>query len=60
MTGEFLPAGDSPGPGTEPERRASHADRDRVVEILSVAAGDGLLTAAELDERLEAALSART
>jgi hypothetical protein len=31
-----------------------------VVEILSVAAGDGLLTAAELDERLEAALSART
>ncbi len=60
MTGEFLPAGDSPGPGAEPELRASHADRDRVVEILRVAAGDGLLTAAELDERLEAALSART
>ena len=60
MTGEFSPAGDSPGPGAKPELRASHADRDRVVEILSVAAGDGLLTAAELDERLEAALSART
>ena len=60
MTGEFLPAGDSPGPGAEPELRASHADRDRVVEVLRVAAGDGLLTAAELDERLQAALSART
>ena len=55
MTGEFLPAGDSPGPGAEPELRASHADRDRVVEILRVAAGDGLLTAAELDERLRPA-----
>jgi hypothetical protein len=35
-------------------------DRDRVVELLRVAAGDGRLTAEELDERLEAALSART
>jgi Domain of unknown function (DUF1707) len=35
-------------------------DRDRVVEILRVAAGDGRLTAAELDERLGAALTART
>ncbi|MGH3150603.1 MAG: DUF1707 SHOCT-like domain-containing protein [Streptosporangiaceae bacterium] len=60
MTGEFLPAGDSPGPGPQPELRVSHADRDRIVEILNVAAGDGRLTAAELDERLEAALSART
>jgi hypothetical protein len=60
MTGELLPAGDSPEPGAEPELRASHADRDRVVEVLTVAAGDGLITAVELDERLEAALSART
>lgn len=30
------------------------------MEILQVAAGDGRLTAAELDERLDAALSART
>jgi Domain of unknown function (DUF1707) len=60
MTGEFWPAGGSRGPGAEPELRASHADRDRVVEILGAAAGDGLITAAELDERLEAALSART
>ncbi|MER7578828.1 DUF1707 domain-containing protein [Kitasatospora sp. NPDC097691] len=40
--------------------RASHADRDRVVDLLQVAAGDGRLTADELDERVEAALSART
>jgi Domain of unknown function (DUF1707) len=40
--------------------RASHVDRDRVVEQLRVAAGDGQLTAEELDERLEAALTART
>jgi uncharacterized protein DUF1707 len=40
--------------------RASHEDRDRVIEILRVAAGDGRLTAEELDERLEVAFSART
>ena len=40
--------------------RASHADRDRVVELLEVAAVDGRLTPGELDERLEAALTART
>ncbi|PWI45839.1 DUF1707 domain-containing protein [Streptomyces sp. ICBB 8177] len=42
------------------ELRASHDDRDRVVERLRVAAGDGRLTAQELDERLETALTART
>ncbi len=50
--------------GAEPAKpsqlRASHQDRDRVVEILRVAAGDGRLTPEELDERLEAALTART
>ncbi|NGN70195.1 DUF1707 domain-containing protein [Streptomyces sp. A7024] len=50
MSGEISPAG----------LRASHADRDRVVEVLRVAAGDGRLTAAELDERVGAALAART
>ena len=40
--------------------RASHEDRDRCVELLRVAAGDGRLTADELDERLELALTART
>jgi hypothetical protein len=42
------------------ELRASHDDRDKVVEQLRVAAGDGRLTAEELDQRLELALSART
>ena len=40
--------------------RASHEDRDRVVEMLRVAAGDGRLSADELDERVERALTART
>src|SRR3984957_13993158 len=42
------------------ELRASHQDRDRVVELLRVSAGDGRLTAEELDERLELAMTART
>ncbi len=42
------------------ELRASHEDRDRVVELLRVSAGDGRLTAEELDERLELAMTART
>jgi hypothetical protein len=40
--------------------RASHADRDQVVELLRVAAGDGRLSAEELDDRLGRALTART
>ncbi|WP_051450289.1 DUF1707 SHOCT-like domain-containing protein [Actinospica robiniae] len=40
--------------------RVSHADRDRVVEILRDAAGEGRLEADELDQRVEAALTART
>src|SRR5579872_917264 len=47
----------TPDPAT---MRASHEDRDRVVEQLRVAAGDGRLSPEELDERLERALSART
>jgi hypothetical protein len=42
------------------ELRASHADRDQVVELLRVAAGDGRLSPEELDDRLERALNART
>ena len=42
------------------ELRASHDDRDRVVELLRVSAGDGRLSAEELDERLERAMTART
>lgn len=61
MTGEVSPASDSPSSTRRPvELRASHADRDRVVEVLRIAAGDGRLTADELDQRLEIALSART
>ncbi|MGW7072303.1 DUF1707 SHOCT-like domain-containing protein [Streptomyces sp. NPDC054855] len=60
MSGENAPTGRHVGPGSSPELRASHADRDRVVDVLRIAAGDGLLTAQELDERLETALSART
>jgi hypothetical protein len=40
--------------------RVSHEDRDQIAEQLRVAAGDGRLTADELDERLESALTART
>ncbi|MEU5540586.1 DUF1707 domain-containing protein [Streptomyces sp. NPDC020362] len=60
MSGEMSPTEKHSGPGSSPELRASHADRDRAVDVLRIAAGDGLLTADELDERLEAALSART
>ncbi|GAA2359428.1 MULTISPECIES: DUF1707 SHOCT-like domain-containing protein [Streptomyces] len=60
MPGESSPAGKHSGPGSAPELRASHADRDRVADVLRIAAGDGMLTADELDERLEAALTART
>lgn len=60
MSGEISPPGKGSGPGSSAELRASHADRHRVVDVLRIAAGDGLLTADELDERLEAALSART
>ena len=60
MTGEVSPTDRPVGPRAQAELRASHEDRDRVVELLRVAAGDGRLTAEELDERLEAALTART
>jgi hypothetical protein len=44
----------------QPDLRASHEDRDRVVDALRVAGGDGRLSAEELDARLESALTART
>jgi Domain of unknown function (DUF1707) len=40
--------------------RVSHADRDRMVEILRDAAADGRLDIDELEERVERALTART
>ena len=42
------------------ELRASDADREAVAERLRAAAGEGRLTPAELEERLESAFSART
>src|SRR5215813_5287189 len=60
MAGDISPRGRSDD-GTRVDRlRASHEDRDRVIEMLRVAAGDGRLTAEELDERVEIAFSART
>ena len=47
-------------PDDVPDLRASHADRDRAVDALRVAGGEGRLSAEELDTRLESALSAQT
>ncbi|WP_329622030.1 DUF1707 domain-containing protein [Streptomyces sp. NBC_01255] len=59
-TGQHSGSGSGRGASASPELRASHEDRDRTVDVLRVAAGDGRLTLDELDERLEVALSART
>lgn len=60
MTDEAGPVDGAPGRSAAPDLRASDRERDQVVEILQVAAGDGRITAEELDERLDAALSSRT
>jgi Domain of unknown function (DUF1707) len=60
MMGEVSPVGRGDENPSQGELRASHEDRDRVVELLRVAAGDGRLTAEELDARLEEAMTART
>jgi hypothetical protein len=57
---DFPPPGDPLGPVPPPEMRASDADRDRVMDVLRDATAEGRLTADELDERLAAALTART
>jgi hypothetical protein len=59
MTDEGLPVAPHDAQA-KPELRASDEERWRVVEVLSCAAADGRLTAAEFEERLEAALTART
>jgi len=53
MSGELEPL-------ARAEMRASHEDRDITVDQLRVAAGDGRIDAEELDQRIEAALNART
>lgn len=60
MAGEVTPRGNGDERLPARELRASHEDRDWVVELLRMAAGDGRLSAEELDQRLEAALTART
>jgi hypothetical protein len=47
-------------PPSTPALRASDADRDRVIDVLRAAVTDGRLDQAEFDERLDAALAART
>ncbi len=47
-------------PPSSPALRASDADRDVVIELLRAAAADGRLDRGEFDERLDAALAART
>ncbi|GAA3468446.1 DUF1707 SHOCT-like domain-containing protein [Nonomuraea roseola] len=47
-------------PPSSPALRASDADRDLVIERLRVAVADGRLDPVEFDERLDAALAART
>jgi len=60
MIGDISPAGQGDNPPSAGRLRASHQDRDRVIEMLRVAAGDGRLTHEELEERIEIAFSART
>jgi hypothetical protein len=60
MAGEISPADRGDEAASRDQLRASHEDRDCVAELLRVAAGDGRLTAEELDERLDVALTART
>jgi hypothetical protein len=59
MMGDLAPRGPDDLPQAS-QLRASHEDRDAVIETLRVAAGDGRLTAEELDERLEKAFNAKT
>ena len=47
-------------PPSSPALRASDADRDLVIELLRAAVADGRLDPGEFDERLDAALTART
>ena len=59
MTDETFPVAHHDA-GATPALRASHEERERVIEVLGVAAGDGRLTMAELEKRVEGALTART
>jgi Domain of unknown function (DUF1707) len=60
MQDEAVPQPDSAELAVRDSLRASHEDRDKIVEHLRLAGGDGRLDAQELDERVGAALVART
>ena len=53
-------SGDALGRVSAEDVRASHADRDQVVEIIRDATAEGRLTLEELEQRVESALGART
>jgi hypothetical protein len=55
-----VPTEEPAEPGPRPEMRASDADRDRVIDVLRAALGEGRLTPDEFEERMQAVLSART
>ncbi len=57
--GELSDPGPQP-PERRPALRASDADRERVVDILRHAAGEGRLDVEELAERVNAAYAIRT
>jgi hypothetical protein len=50
----------SPAVPDQRHLRASDSDRERIANVLREAAGDGRLTMAELDERLDAVYAAKT
>ena len=60
MADDAAPPARPDGAVSRRDMRASHEDRDRIVELLRTSAGDGRLSIEELDERVEAALTART
>ena len=60
MVIQQIPTGPAWPAGGGPQTRASDADRDTAVGLLSSARAEGRLTEAEHDERLSAAYSART
>ena len=60
MADDAAPPARPDGAVSRRDMRASHEDRDRIVELLRTSAGDGRISIEELDERVEAALTART
>ncbi|MGH3257023.1 MAG: DUF1707 SHOCT-like domain-containing protein [Streptosporangiaceae bacterium] len=55
-----MPTGEPSEPGPPPDLRASDADRDRVIDVLRIAVGEGRLTPDEFEEQTQAVLSTRT